>query len=33
MSIAFSDDEDPAAVVATDEDLEGEDLFNDNYLE
>uniref|UniRef100_A0A804RBT9 Uncharacterized protein n=1 Tax=Zea mays TaxID=4577 RepID=A0A804RBT9_MAIZE len=33
MSIAFSDDEDPAAAVATDEDLDGEDLFNDNYLE
>jgi hypothetical protein len=27
------DDDDPAAVVAPDEDEEGEDLFNDNYLE
>ncbi|PWZ13017.1 MADS-box transcription factor 31 [Zea mays] len=33
LHLAFSDDEDPAAAVATDEDLEGEDLFNDNYLE
>lgn len=27
------DDDDPAAVVAPDEDEEGEDLFNDNYLD
>lgn len=27
------DDDDPAAAVAPDEDEEGEDLFNDNYLE
>ena len=27
------DDDDPAATVAPDEDEEGEDLFNDNYLE
>jgi DNA replication licensing factor MCM2 len=26
-------DDDPAAAVAPDEDEEGEDLYNDNYLE
>jgi hypothetical protein len=28
-----ANDDDPAAAVAPDEDEEGEDLYNDNYLE